>query len=84
MVKSKRQAFIDFCKIFFNQSDIDERVLENVKIEDGKSYTYTFTITITKEFIRESNPEVFKSLEDFRRAQAYSLTGEAGEPKVHM
>ena len=82
MKKSKRQAFIDFCKAFFNQPGIDEKVFEDVKVEDGKSYTFTFTIT--KEFIRESNPEVSKLLEDFRHAQVYSPTGEAGEVKTSM
>ena len=84
MMQSKRQAFIDFCKAFFNQPGIDEKVFEDVKVEDGKSYTYTFTFPLTKEFIRESNPEVSKLLRDFREAQAYSLTGEVSEVKTSM
>ena len=84
MMQSKRQAFIDFCKAFFNQPGIDEKVFEDVKVEDGKSYTYTFTFTITKEFIRESNPEVSRSLENFKRAQAYSPTIKVSEAKMRM
>ena len=84
-MQSKRQAFIDFCKAFFNQPGIDEKVFEDVKVEDGETYTYTFTFTVTKQFIRESDPEVSKLLEDFRHAQAYSSpTGEVGEANISM
>ena len=83
MVQSKRQAFIGFCKTFFNQPGIDEQVFEDVKIEEGTSSTYTITFTIRKEFIRELPPEVLISLETFRHAQAYSPTGEVGEVKTH-
>ena len=82
MMQSKRQAFIDFCKIFFNEPGIDEKGFEDVKSEEGESYTVTFTFTVTREFIRKLTPEVLKSLEDFRQAQAYSHTGEVSEVKT--
>ena len=84
MKKPKKQAFIDFCKTFFNQQGIGKG-LEEVKVEDGETYAYTFTFTVAKQFIRESDPEVSKLLEDFRCAQAYSSpTGEDGEVKTSM
>lgn len=82
MAKSKRQAFIDFCKTFFNQPDIDEMVFEDVKVEGERDYTISFTLR--KEFIRKLPREVFKELEDFRHIQAYSSSGEVGEVKTDM
>ena len=83
MKKPKKQTFIDFCKTFFNQPGIGKG-LEEVKVEDGETYTYTFTFTVTKQFIRESDPEVSKLLEDFRHLQAYFPAGEVGEVKTHL
>ena len=80
MMETKRQAFIDFCKTFFNQPDLKETVFEDVKIEGDGDYTITFTLR--REFLRQMPREVSKLLEDFRWSQAYSSDHEPSEVKV--
>lgn len=78
--KEQFEHFLYFCQgLFEKPEDVTRENIQGVTIEeDGKEVKVTFIVS--RDFVRNAGRQVWVSLEELRRIEAYRPTGDVGEP----